>query len=600
MNATGRSAPPPVRRSTPPQQRPAPRKPGSAAAARKKKQRTNLLVIAAVAAVLLIAILIGVLVVNLRKPADDGKILSNVYAAGVNLGGMTPEQAKAALHGATDNTYSTLDMSVRLLDTEITLAPKDTGARLDVDGVVDAAYQYGRAGSRAEQQRIRDQAQSSSYTISILPYLSLDTGYIRSAVNELGARYSTTLKQTTYRIEGTRPVIEPGTQDTTVTYQTLTIRKGTAEYGLNTEALYEQIMDAYNINLFEVVGTCSVIAPDPLDYDAMYSELNLYTAPIDATQDPDTYEITTETYGYGISMEDLKTIVDAMDYGSEQSVSLHYIAPDITAEFYNQEMFRDELASFSTDLTGDSDWNTNLRLACQMLNGRIIKANEEFSFNSLIGEPTVRAGFKSVGVYVGKSYRQIVGGGLSQVATTLYNCALLADMEILERHSHSYAPTFVTTGFDAEVYYGNLDFRFRNTSAQPIRIESGISGGKMVIRFIGTDSKDYTVELTYKVDKTKEPITVYNTMLADNPGGYKNGDVLVNPIAGCDVSVYMRKYSKLTGNLISEDLISTSVYAKLDRVVVKIKAEEPVEPTDPTDPTDPADPTDPTDTSGPT
>lgn len=552
---------------------------------------------------LLVAILIGVLVVTLRKPADDGKILNNVYAAGVNLGGMTPEQAKAALHGATDNTYGTLDMSVRLLDTEITLAPKDTGARLDVDGVVDAAYQYGRTGSRAEQQRIRDQAQSSSYTISILPYLSLDTGYIQNAVNELGSRYSTMLKQTTYRIEGTRPAITPGTQDTTVTHQTLTIQKGTAEYSLNTEALYEQIMDAYNINLFEVAGTCTEIAPDPLDYDALYTELNLYTAPKDATQDPDTFEITQEVYGYGISKEDLKAIVDAMAYGSEQSVPLRYIAPDITAEFYTKEMFQDVLASFSTNLTGDSDWNTNLRLACQMLNGKIIKANEEFSFNSLIGEPTVRGGFKSVGVYVGKSFRKIVGGGLSQVATTLYNCALLSDMEILERHSHSYAPTFVATGFDAEVYYGSLDFRFRNTSAQPIRIEAEVAGGKMVIRFIGTDSKDYTVELTYKVDKTKEPITVYNTMLPDNPGGYKNGDVLVQPIAGCDVSVYMRKISKLTGNLISENLISTSAYAKLDRVVVKIKAEDPVEPTDPTDPTDPIDPTEdpePTDPSDPT
>ena len=61
--------------------------------------------------------------------------------------------------------------------------------------------------------------------------------------------------------------------------------------------------------------------------------------------------------------------------------------------------------------------------------------------------------------------------------------------------------------------------------------------------------------------------------------------------------------TKLTGNLISENLISTSAYAKLDRVVVKIKAEDPVEPTDPTDPIDPTDPTEdpePTDPSDPT
>ena len=70
---------------------------------------------------------------------DDGKILSNVYAAGVNLGGLTPEEAKTKLHDATDNTYGVLDMNVSILDTTIALSPDKTGASLDIDAVVEAA-----------------------------------------------------------------------------------------------------------------------------------------------------------------------------------------------------------------------------------------------------------------------------------------------------------------------------------------------------------------------------------------------------------------------------------------------------------------------------
>ena len=79
---------------------------------------------------------------------DDGRIYDNVFAAGINLSGMTVEEARSAIHAATDGTYTQQNLTITLPDTQLVLTPADTGAKLDVDAIVDAAYAYGRSGNR--------------------------------------------------------------------------------------------------------------------------------------------------------------------------------------------------------------------------------------------------------------------------------------------------------------------------------------------------------------------------------------------------------------------------------------------------------------------
>jgi len=545
-----------------------------ATAEKKKKEKILIITLCSISAVLLIAAIIGIVSLVGPKSPKDGLIQQKVFAAGIDLSGMTPEQAKTALHQATDNTFSKLDMTVTVLDTQITLSPKDTGATLNVDAVVDAAYEYGRKGN---------QSQGSSYTVNILPYLSLDTEYIESKLTELGGKYSTTKKDPSVVVfPETRPNLSAEEINTSTVHQTLTIHMGTAEYSLNIDKLYQQVLDAYNTNLFEVVGVCAEDAPNPVNVDEIFDQY--CSEAVNAELDSETLLITPEQYGYGVKKEDLRTAIENAKYGETITLELRYIKPDITAEFYSKEMFQDTLSSYSTMSTAGTAWNANLKLVCDLLNGTIVKSGEEFSFNQLIGEPAIKDGYYAVNTYVGKSYREVVGGGISQVASTLYNCVLMADLEVLERHTHSYAPTFVEAGFDAEVYYGQLDFRFRNSTEQPIRIDASLTGNKVSISLIGTDTRDYTVEIIYKIDKTKTPITVHNIMSKDNPGGYKDGDILVQPITGYDISTYIRKYSRDTGALIIENLIATSAYSKLDQVVVKIDVPPTEPPTEvPTD-----------------
>ncbi len=542
----------------------------AAAAARKRKERNTLIAVGIGAAVLLLVVLIILGFSLFRSPDDDGKIRSNVLAAGIDLGGMTPDQAKKALHAATDNTYSKLNMTIHILNTEVILAPGNTLAKLDVDAVVDAAYKYGRGDSATND--------SSTYTISILPYLNLNTDYIQSMVSDLGTKYGTLRTPTTITVEGERPAITPGKQDTSVAYQVLDIKKGTAEYQLKPDVLYGQILDAYNTNIFEVTANCTEIAPPAFDYDAFYAEHKLYVEPQNAVWDDVNYVVNPkEIYGYGITQDALKILVDSMAYGETKSLPLYYIEPEITSSFYSQDVFKDTLYYYESALPNDKDWKHNVEKACALLDGKIIKANEEFSFLQAVTRPTSGTGWRSVNVYVGKSLQKLEGGGICQVATALYNCALRSDLDILERYSHSYLPSYLNYQLeaDADIHYGggqeaSKDLRFRNNTGSPIRIKAAVKNGKLTVEFIGTNSRNYRVELVFKIDKVKNPNVVYNTMTPDNPGGYKDGDVLEAGLIGYDISITMRRIDVTNGRLISENVVAVSYFSKLDTVIVKI------------------------------
>lgn len=560
--------PVPRRRSMSAEQR------AAATAARKKKEKITIITLCSVVAVLLIAVVV-VIVGTLGSSNDNGLIFNNVFAAGVDLSGMTPEQAKVALQNATQNTYSQLDMTVQVLDSTVTLSPVDTGASLNVDGVVEAAYNFGRTGSRSERQQAKKLLETSTYAISLDDYLTLDTGYIKEIVDKLGKTYSTTLTQTTYTIEGDRPADAPNPDKVNLNkvYQTLYIKLGTAEYGFQTDRLYSQIIEAYNQNLFQVTGECSLITPDPIDCDAVFAEY--CTAAVDASIDPETYVVTPEVYGYGIKLEDLKAMVAEAKYGETLVIPMTYIEPDITSKVISEDLFKDTLAGFQTSVSANAAWNTNMELACEILNNYLIKAGEEFSFNDVIGEPTAKDGFKAVNLYVGKAMTNLIGGGLSQVASTLYNCALIADLEILERNPHTYSPDFIDTGFDAQVIYGSMDLRFKNNTEHPIRIEASIKKGLLQIRMIGTDTKEYTVDISYEITKTKNPHTEYITMTQDNPGDHVDGEIFAEGITGYDVRTYKCTYDKDTGRQLSKDLIAASSYARRNKQIIQIHATQP-------------------------
>ncbi|HCP71420.1 MAG TPA: hydrolase, partial [Clostridiales bacterium] len=170
-----------------------------------------------------------------------------------------------------------------------------------------------------------------------------------------------------------------------------------------------------------------------------------------------------------------------------------------------------------------------------------------------------------------------VGGGICQVSSTLYCSTLLADLEIVSRTNHGFPVSYISYGMDATVSWRSPDFKFRNNTNYPIKIEASVSGGYVNVQILGTDEKDYYIEMSYVISETYKPETEYKDFKPDNPEGYKDGDVIEEGTTGYLVKTYKSKYSKATGALISKDFVANSRYKTVNTVVARV--EEPTEPT---------------------
>ena len=507
--------------------------------------------------VIMIAVGITLGCIYIANTDQDGTILENVSVAGVHVGGMTQVQAIQAVQAATKNTYTQKSMVVTVADTQIEINPADSGAKLNVKAAVKAAYKYGRTGTAARQKSEQETALNSGYAVDLSKYLNLKSDTIRELLSEFGAVYNTTLTQSTYEVTGTKPD------------QILVINLGVPEYGLDLDELYQQVLDAYNRNVFSVTGESGIIAPDPIDLEGILSQY--YIAPVDATFDTHTNEIVDGTDGYGFDIDAAKKLLETAKGGTRVEIPFTAIKPEITADILSARLYKNTLSTYTASYTSDPDRDTNLRLACEAINGFILNPGDVFSYNSTLGERTAARGYKLGNSYQGDETVKTIGGGICQVSSTLYYCALMADMEILVRNAHGFAPAYVPLGMDATVSWGSLDFRFRNNTDYPIRIDASASGGSTTVSLVGTDVKDYYVKMEYEVLSTYKYSLSHKTLSADNPEGYRNDDYIVEPFTGYDVETYRCKYNKETDALISQDLEDTSNYRKRDGVICKIE-----------------------------
>ena len=95
----------------------------------------------------------------------------------------------------------------------------------------------------------------------------------------------------------------------------------------------------------------------------------------------------------------------------------------------------------------------------------------------MVGKRTIDAGYRAAPIYSGGKVVDDIGGGICQVSSTLYNAALLSNMSITNRSNHSFITSYADPGRDATVYYGAIDFKFKNTTNYPVKIVASTENG---------------------------------------------------------------------------------------------------------------------------
>lgn len=558
-----------------------------AAASQSKNRKIVLINVCAVAVVLLISIIFSIWFF-FGRDTDDKLILNNVMVSGINLGGMTRDEAKQALHTATDNTYTTQDMVVELPDATLTFSPADTGAKLDVDAVVEAAYDYGRTGSKAEREAIRQAALTSTHHIPLLNYLTLNLDYIKQELDAYGVSFNSSYIPSSVEFDIEAPILDAGNEKfvENAPCQVMTLTLGAPGRYLNMDQVYNDVLDAYSFNTFLVTAEMGEDEqlPEPIDVMALYEQYRVDAQA--AYLDLETSEVVPEIYGYDFDLNKALEKMEQAQYGDTVEVPFRYLLPETDAKTLSALLFRDVLGAYETKHTANENRNTNLKLACAAINGKILSPGETFDFNTVVGQRTSAKGYKEADAYSSGETVKTLGGGICQVSSTLYYCTLIADLQIVNRSPHSYVSSYMPMGMDATVSWGGPHFTFKNSTNYPIRIEAKVEDGYVKIQLIGTDEKDYYVEMEYEVIGSESPETIYRELDKDNPDGYKDGDVITTAYKGYTVRTYKLKYDKETKELISREEDRVSRYKKRDKVVAKV--EQPTEPpTEPVEPTEP-------------
>lgn len=460
---------------------------------------------------------------------NDCRIFDGVTIGGLDVSGMTKREARDAMTAALAESLYSHPLTVVLPEETLTLTTEDLSAKVAVRDAVRDAYSCGRK----EDSPVRE--------FGLMPYLELNETGIRAKLEAYAAQYDTELRQPEWKLSGDQPDLSTGSYDPNAPGQLLVLTKGVPSVHLDTAQVYGEILAACNKaivlceeNRFSISPEVTPDAvPEELDLSAIHTQTAI--APVDDSLDMVTYGFVNGSYGYAFDLEEARQALEAAPNGQTTAISMEITEPEILGD---QVYFLDVLGHCETKHTDDENRNTNLRLLCEALDGVILQPGQEFSYNETVGERTEEKGYKPATAYSGTRMIKDIGGGVCQGSTTLYNCALLADLEILERVCHGAKVGYITLGLDAAVNWNTkTDLRFKNNFNFPMMIKAEVSDGYVKMQLLGTDEKDYYIEMRC--------------------GNSQEGNVTY-------AVSYKVKYDKETGEQISKDREAFSTYYKLD------------------------------------
>lgn len=146
--------------------------------------------------------------------------------------------------------------------------------------------------------------------------------------------------------------------------------------------------------------------------------------------------------------------------------------------------FSNVYSTYYSYYVNNKDRTTNLKIASKKINGTIIQPGETFDFNKVVGSRTSSKGYKKAHVFTGgDGVAMGLAGGICQVASTTFNAALLANVQIVERHQHSQRVSYVPLGRDAAISGNVQNFKWKNNTKYAIKVGMTVKGGKITCTF---------------------------------------------------------------------------------------------------------------------
>ena len=270
----------------------------------------------------------------------------------------------------------------------------------------------------------------------------------------------------------------------------------------------------------------------------------------------------------------------AVNVGPSAALIEEYIADEwnredavieLSAQITEPRGNEEELAQIK-DVLGSCDTNfrtsvasriTNINVATDRINGTVLYPGDVFSVNETILYRNKENGYEKAGSYEGGQTVQTYGGGVCQVSTTLYNAVIYAELEIVERQSHSMTVAYVPLSMDAMIADGIQDFKFKNNQEYPVYIEGYTKGKDLYFNIYGVETRpaNRTIEFETKVLETTDPGTKFTAV------ELPVGTVTQTQSKHIGYKTQLWKIVKEDGVVVSKEKFNTSNYKASPKVL---------------------------------
>lgn len=496
-----------------------------------------------VAALLVVLLLCGVAVGGLAL-AWRGTIPAGTTVAGVDVGGKTRDEARRAIAHAARTAIS---RPIRLIGAggEARTSGRELGARPLVDDALDEALETGPL-----DRVLRKVGIGKAETLE----LSYRLGPVRTAelANRLDRRFGEPARDAVVVVAHDGTTVEPPSQGTRVDRRALRqgLRTLPAELGLAVETELPAIdveeaqrakrridglldgprsvrfrdVDApLPVALLRALVTTTVadrelvvgLDPDGLR-GALLPKLGRFEQPtrdarfvVDGTRvrimpSATGWQLDAERIGASL-VSNLRAVAHRARFTSSE--------PTLDTAAAQKLGITERISEFTTYYECCQPRVSNIKRAAQLLDGTIIVPGREFSLNRALGKRTEEKGFVSAPQIFDGRLEDAVGGGISQVATTLFNAAFFAGIKLVAHQAHQFYISRYPMGREATVSWGGPELIFRNDwpAAILMKLEAGETG--ITVRF-------YSTKLGRRVETTTgEPYarTVARTITVTNP-----------------------------------------------------------------------------------
>lgn len=477
---------------------------------------------------------------------ETEKIMGGITIAGIDVSGLTKEEAMTKMQAIYDEKKQK-EINIKYEEYESSLNPTLMEVNYEVEKAVDEAYLIGK----------KDNIFVNNYNIlftligkkNIDVNMTLNEDVAKQTIEDIGVNLPGIVIESSYSIEDDE----------------LIITKGKEGIYIDTEGLLNKVKENLkDINENEDYIDIPVInkTPEEIDIDKIHKEV--YKEAQDAYYTKEPFAVYPEVEGIDFDVEEARKILE--EEKEEYVIKLTITKPKVTLNQIGSEAFPDRLATFTTRYdVSDTNRTTNLEIACQKINGKVVLSGETFSYNKALGPRTAAAGYKNGKIYAGGEVVDGIGGGICQISSTLYNTVLMANLEIVERRNHQFVTSYLPAGRDATVVYGMTDFKFKNTRQYPIRIVASAKNGIATVSIYGIkEENEYTFSFSTKT-VASIPFTTKYVEDASLPVGTEK--VKQKGANGLKTETYITKM--LNGKVISTTLLSKDTYDAMTRIVIK-------------------------------